>query len=133
MNELYRVSWFELFDKPNYETRFSDDKQINTSGNRLYYFARIANSQRVGWYIFYDDTTGPNHAVVAYRHPGQYAYIAANPYVVAYRNWMCVFQAFVSFRCVQRMSGGVESAIWRDKHVVAKRDGSRVEIYDFVV
>ena len=46
--------------------------------------------------------------------------MSADPYVVSYSDWACIFESFVALGCFERVSGGVESAVGGDEYVVAE-------------
>ena len=93
------------------------------------YFAGIADGKRIGGNIFYDYTSGSDHAIITNGYSGQYADVSTYPYVVADGDWFCIFQPAVTMLNIKWMSGCIETTSGRDKNIVAKRDFRLIKNY----
>ncbi len=82
--------------------------------------AWITYGYRTGRDVFCHYTSGSDHAVVTYGHSRQYRDRCSDPYVVADGYRPGIFQTFVSFNRVNRMTGGVESAVRGYEDIVAE-------------
>ena len=95
--------------------------------------AWISGSQYAGWNVFCDHTSGTDDGTIADGDTGEDNGMSTDPDVISDLNGKRIFQSTVSLFDIERMTGGIESAIWRDKNVIAERDGSIVQDHAIVI
>lgn len=77
-----------------------------------------------------DDRPGTDNGVVADSDSRHDNHVSAKPDIIANGDGQRVFEPSVTLLDIERVSGGVESAVGSNKHVVAKRDPCLVEYYE---
>ena len=82
--------------------------------------AGVAGGQHARGDVVHHHRTGTDDGVVADGHARHDAHIAAYPHIVAHTDGQRVLQPGVALGHVQRVARGVERAVGRDEHIVAK-------------
>ena len=81
--------------------------------------ARIASCDHTIRNIFRYDASASDHNSISNRYSRHDLHTAANPHMIADRDWFCVFQTFISLRGIDGMSSSIKSAIGSDKYMIA--------------
>lgn len=74
-----------------------------------------------------DDAAAADHDITAYGNSGHHLNARTDPHIIAHGNRIGIFQALISTLRIYRVSCRVETAVGRDKYIIAKRHFSSVK------